>query len=239
MFLKQLLFTAMFFVFAASSAQEQIIISGKVIDADSKRPVSSVSIINPKAGVTNVSLSDGTFRINARKTDTLFLFLPGYQTVRFSVADSVSKSEYNLTLYMQMFVTEAKAVIIKPKKTLNQIEEERKKLGQTPRELDLPKIEPFTSPISAIYDMLSDETRQKKKLRGQMIEDNRRRLFYALFEYYRDQEVIDIPEEYYDSFINYCPDLDIDFLKYNTDYEITRTIVDRYKRYSRFSGIVK
>jgi hypothetical protein len=239
MYLKQTFFAALFFCSTVASAQEQIIISGKVIDADSKRPVSSVSIINPKAGVTNVSLSDGTFRINARKADTLFLFLPGYQTVRFSVADSASKPEYSITLYMQMFVTEAKAVIIKPKKTLSQIEEERKKLGQTPRELDLPKIEPFTSPISAIYDMLSDETRQKKKLRGQMIEDNRRRLLYALFDYYREQDVIDIPQEYYDSFINYCPDLDIDFLKYTSDYEITRTIVDRYKRYSRFSGIVK
>ncbi len=219
-------------------AQSTVAINGKIIDADSKRPVGSVSIINPKAGVTNVSLPDGTFKVNAKQTDTLFLFLPGYQTIRFSVSDSVPQPEYSLTFYMQMFITEAKAVIIRPKKTLNQIEEERKKLGETPKELDPPKIEPFTSPISALYDLLSDETRQKKKLRGQIIEDNRRRLYYALFDYYRENQVLDIEEEYYDSFINFC-NLPIEFLKYNTDYEITKTIVEQYKRFTRLTGIVK
>lgn len=220
------------------TAQESVGIIGRIVDADTKRGLSSVSIINPKSGVTNVSMGDGSFKILVNKSDTLFLFLPGYQTVRFSLADSAYKSEYNLLFYMQMFITEAKAVIIKPKKSLNELEEQRKKLGETPRELDPPKIEPFTSPISAIYDMLSDETRQKKKLRGQIIEDNRRRLFYALFDYYRDNNVIDIPEDEYDAFINYL-NLPIEFLKYNSDYEITRTIVERYTKYERVSGNVK
>jgi hypothetical protein len=217
---------------------QTVLIYGKVTDADTRRGLASVSIVVPKTGVTHVSGPDGTFNFTGEKKDTFFLFLPGYQTIRFSFADSVERQEYHVHFQMQMFYAESKPVIIKPKKSLSQIEAERKKLGQTPPELDPPKIEPFTSPISAIYDLLSDETRQKKKLHSQMIEDNRRRLFYALFDFYRDNKVVDIAEEHYDGFIDFL-NLPIEFLKYNTDYEITKTIVDGYKRYARFSGIEK
>lgn len=216
----------------------QVTISGRIIDADSKRDLSSVSIIYPKNGVTYISAHDGTFSFSAEKQDTFFLFLPGYQTIRFSVSDSIAKERYALFFTMEPLYAESKPVIIRPKKGLDKIEEDRKKLGETPRELDPPKIEPFTSPISAIYDLLSDDTRQKKKLRTQIIEDNRRKLFYSLFDFYRENKVVDIPEEYYDNFIDFM-NLPIEFLKYNTDYEITKTVVEQYKRYARFSGIQK
>lgn len=225
-------------LFAFCSARAQITIFGKIIDADSKKPLSGVSVIYPKVGATYFSGSGGMFSFQASKADTFFLFLPGYHTIRFSVADSIDKEEYHLHFQMQMPYIEGKPVIIHPKKDLAKIGEERKKLGETPRELDPPKIEPFTSPISAIYDLLSDATRQKKKLRTQIIEDNRRKLFYALFDFYKDNEVVDIPDEYYDNFIDYL-NLPIEFLKYNSDYEITKTIVEQYKRYARLSGIEK
>jgi len=223
-------------VFCVTKAQ--VTISGRITDADSKRGLGSVSIIYPKIGVTYVSATDGTFSFQGEKSDTFFLFLPGYQTIKFSLADSLPQERYALYFQMQMMYAESKPVIIRPKKDLNKIEEERKKLGETPRELDPPKIEPFTSPISAIYDLLSDETRQKKKLRTQIIEDNRRKLFYALFDFYRDNKVVNIPEDYYDNFIDFL-NLQIEFLKYNSDYEITKTVVEQYKRSARFSGIEK
>lgn len=236
--IKRLLAFAFNILVVFNVAKAQVTVSGRITDADTKRGLSSVSIVVPKAGVTFVSAGDGTFNFKIEKNDTFFLFLPGYQTIRFSLSDSAFKDEYVLYFQMQMFYAEAKPVIIKPKKDLSKIEEERKKLGQTPKELDPPKIEPFTSPISAIYDLLSDDTRQKKKLRTQIIEDNRRRLFYALFDFYRDNKVVNIPEENYDNFIDFL-NLPVEFLKYNTDYEITKTIVEQYKRYARFSGIEK
>ncbi|MCS6819032.1 MAG: hypothetical protein NZ522_03705, partial [Chitinophagales bacterium] len=176
------------------------------------------------------------FKIN--KSDTFFFFLPGYYTLRFSLSDSVDKAEYYLHISMQMMFAESKPIIVKPKKSLSEIEEERKKLGEIPKELEAPRIEPFTSPISAIYDLLSDESRQKRKLRAQMVEDNRRKLFYALFDYYRDNNVIDIDENHYDLFIDFL-NQPIEFLKYNSDYEITKTIVEQYKRYARLNGLEK
>ena len=226
--------------FISTPAQQNplIIIRGEIKDIDTKRNLSSASIINPKYGITEILMPDGTFSIKAKQSDTLFVFLPGYQTIRFSVSDSVAQPEYKVTLYMQGMIVYGPTVVVKPKKGLEQIEKDRNALGEIPKEFQANKVSGFTSPLSALYELVSNEAQQKKKLREQVVEDNRRKVFYSLFDYYRDNRVMDVPEDHYDAFIDYC-DLPLDFLKYSSDYQITKTLVDQYNKYSRLTGIVK
>jgi len=232
-----------FFLFLLSTCQafsqtDTVRIKGSIADSYTKRAVPGISIINPKSSLTIATDSKGFFETIIHRTDTLFLFLPGYHTTKFSVADSVKKDNYVLHLTIEPLSTGlSQGVVIKAPKTLEQIEEDRKKIGLTPKELERPEMM-ITSPISALYEMFSGRAQEREKLKGQMKEDERRRIFKELLNYYNENGLIDLPEKNYEEFIDFC-NLPSDFLKYNTDYEITKTIVAQYNKFGRQSGLIK
>lgn len=226
-------------VTVAHAQKDTALLKLYVYDSYTQRPLSGVSIVNPNGSLTHATDGNGFVNMKINRTDTMFLFYPGYRTAKFMITDPTIRAEYSLNISMEPLTSGLnQAVIIKAPKTLEQIEEERRKLGQTPKELDRPIIAPFTSPISALYEILSDRARQRDKLKSQIKEDDRRRIFKELLNYYNENELIDLPEKYYEEFIDFC-DLPLEFLKYNSDYEITKTIIDKYKSYSRLNGIVK
>lgn len=233
---------ALLFIITALSARAQkdtTLLKLYVYDSYTQRALSGVSIVNPNGNLTHATDGNGLVNMKVSRTDTMFLFYPGYRTAKFMITDPTVRAEYSMNISMEPLTAGLnQAVIIKAPKTLEQIEEERRKLGQTPKELDRPIIAPFTSPISALYEILSDRARQRDKLKSQIREDDRRRIFKELLNYYNENELIDLPEKYYEEFIDFC-DLPLEFLKYNSDYEITKTIIDKYKSYSRLNGLVK
>ncbi|MFN8275985.1 MAG: hypothetical protein U0T84_00745 [Chitinophagales bacterium] len=239
-FVRSGLFAIAFLWVLPAMAQEnqEVFIRGHIADAWDQRPVSGVSVINPREGQSYVSDFSGNFNISCQKRDTLFLFLSGYQTIRFSMADSAMKPEYKLLLSFERLVYgSTRPIIVKPKKDLDDIEAERKKLGQIPKELQTPEIS-YTSPISALYELLSNRAQERKKLRQQMEDDNRRRIFKELFDYYKEAHLFDLPNEYYDEFIDYLG-LPSEFLRYNSDYEITKVVMDRYRHFGVDRGFIK
>ncbi len=231
--LPALLFSAT--VFAQS---DTVTIKGTILDSYTLRPLSFVNVIYSKASVTIASDAKGTFEIRMPKRDTIFLFYPGYRTIKFSVADSILRPVYTYNLLLEPLTTGlSQAIIIKAPKSLEQIEEERRKMGITPRELERPELS-FTSPISALYELLSNRAQEREKLKKQMKEDERARIFKELLRYYNENGLIDLPEEYFDDFDRYC-NLPPDFIKTASDYDITKTIIGLYQKYSRLNGIIK
>ncbi|MCW3125025.1 MAG: hypothetical protein JWO03_683 [Bacteroidetes bacterium] len=224
---------------AGAQVAPAIHINGTVMDMYDNVPVSGVSVINPKSGQSFVTDGKGKFSITCGKNDTLFLFLSGYQTTRFSMADSTAvKDAYSpVFLFDRLRTTTSKLIIVRPKQTLSDIEKEREKMGQIPKELQQPEMS-FTSPISALYEMLSGKAKERSKLREQIQEDERRKIYKELFNYYRDQKLFDLPEEYDDQFIAYL-NMPVDFLKHNTDYTITKTVIDAYKKFGMEKGFIK
>lgn len=223
---------------AQAQQNDSIRISGTVLDIYDRTPVSGVSVIIPKAGQSFVTDAAGRFNVLCHKRDTLFLFLYGYQTLRFSLADSAAKAVYHPEfMFDRLLATTSRPIIVHPNKTLRDIEKEREKLGQIPKELRQPDV-PLTSPISALYELLSDRAKERTKLREQMQADDRSRIYRELFDYYKEAGLFDLPDEYYDQFINYL-NLPVDFLRTNTDYAITKTIMDAYKKFGLERGFMK
>lgn len=234
------IFGFLFLLFSLSSiAQSDTVrIRASISDSYTKHAISGMSVINPKSSVTIATDSKGFFEATIHRTDTLFLFMPGYHTTKFSVADSAKSNAYVLHLSVEPLSTGlTTAVVIKAPKTLEQIEADRKKLGITPKELERPEIV-ITSPISALYEMFSGRAQEREKLKGQIKENDRRKIFKELLNYYNENGLIDLPEKHYEQFIDFC-NLPIEFLKYNSDYEITKTIVAQYNKYGRQSGLIK
>jgi hypothetical protein len=236
---KYLIAAFLFLAFGMARAQDNptIKISGRVIDLYNRDAVSGVSVIIPKLAQSYVTDASGRFTITCNKKDTLFLFLYGYKTLRFSMADSTGKAEYHPVFEFDRLMTTSRVVIVHPKPTLAQIEQERDKMGKIPKELQQPNV-PLTSPISALYEVLSARAKERSKLRDQMQADERTRIYRELFDYYKDAGLFDLPEEYYNEFINYL-NLPVDFLKKNTDYTITKTILDSYKKFGLQKGFMK
>ncbi|MDB5283126.1 MAG: hypothetical protein JWO06_2201, partial [Bacteroidota bacterium] len=221
------------------SQSDTVVIKITVTDSYTKKPMAGVSIIDQKSSITFATDAKGYVQDNIHKGDILFLFYPGYKTMQFTVADSALKQQYTLHFQMEPLSTGLnQGVTIRGAKSLPKIEEERRKLGQTPKELQRPEINPFTSPISALYEILSARAKEREKLKKQIVEDDRRKIFKELLDYYNENHLIDLPKDHYEDFINYC-NLPLDFLKYNTDYEITKTVVTLFGKYSRVSGLVK
>lgn len=208
-----------------------------IFDGYSKRALAGVNIIDPKISETFATDGSGYAEHNIHQRDTLFIFFPGYKTIQISVADSAIKSEYTLYIFLTPFAIGLHDVVVKAPKTLEQIEDERKRLGITPKELDRPKME-ISSPISALYEVFSERAKEREKLKGQMKEDERQKVFKELLTYYNEKKVIDLPERNFDDFIKFC-DLPLDYLKTHTDYEIMKTITTYYKKYIRLSGLEK
>lgn len=218
---------------------DSVIIRLTVRDSYFMRPLSGVNIIDPKSSTTVTTDSNGFYQGRIKKSDFFFLFYPGYQTARFTVADSAPKPVYVLHFVMEPLSTGlSQPVIIRAPKTLEQIEEERKKLGITPEELKKNKVDAFASPIGALYEALSKQAHEKAKLSKQIAEDERRQVFKELLNYYNQNDLIYLPEGYYDDFINYC-NLPLEFLKNNTDYDIAKKIVTLYNKYGRLNGLIK
>ena len=209
-----------------------------ITDAYSHRGLSSVSVINSKSNTTLPTDFNGKLEEVVLKDDILFLFYPGYRTTKLLIADYVALQQLDIKIEIEPLSSGmSQAVIIRAPKTLAEIEEDRKKLGITPKELERPELS-FTSPISARYEMLSGRAQERNTLKRQIAEDNRRKIFKELLNYYNQNGLIDLPERDYEDFINYC-NLPLEFLKYNSDYEITKTIIDQYNKYGRDSGIIK
>ena len=234
-----LVFLLVFSTLSSFSQADTVTLKVTVTDAFTKKPMAGVSVIDQKSSITYATDGKGFVEDQIHKSDILFLFYPGYHTVQFSVKDSVFKTRYVLHLFMEPLSTGLSgSVNIKGTKSISKIEEERRKLGTTPKELQRPEINPFSSPISALYEILSARAKEREKLKKQIVEDDRRKIFKELLNYYNENHLIDLPKDHYDDFINYC-NLPLDFLKYNSDYEITKTIVTLYGKYSRLSGLVK
>jgi len=213
-------------------------LQGVVFDIYTRKPLSGVSIINPNSGVNTMTDLAGRFVSVNMQRDTLFLFSPGYRTAKFSVADSVWHRTYELALGMEPLSTGlSQAVIIRAPKTLEDIEEQRKRLGLTPRELERPEIS-FTSPISALYELLSNKAREREKLKTQMVEIDREKIFTELLRYYIDNGLIDLPEEHFVAFDKFCG-YTINYLKGASDYEISSRTVELYNKYARWNGLIK
>jgi hypothetical protein len=229
-------FIAIFFQLENNA--QSVKVSGYVLDATTKRPVSGASVIVAVQNVSYMTDGRGFFSLSCNKNDTMFLFFPGYKTARFSVSDSAFQDKYILTLYFApLTATTSQAVIVRPKKNLEQLEKERKELGSLPRELQQPEVS-LMSPISALYELVSARAQERAKLRKQFLEDERRRIYKELFIYFNEKQMIDLPEEYFEQFIDYMG-LPIDFLKESSDYEITKTILDYYKRFGYDRGFIK
>ena len=203
-----------------------------ITDSYSKTGVPGASVVNRTSGVVVVTDINGYAETKALKDDKLYIFSTGYHSLPVSIGDSTGKQIYFLRLKIEPFTAGLdQSVIILGNKTLENIGADKQHLGQTPVELQKPKIGIFD-----VLDLLSDKVgargKEREKLKKEMVSDDRWKVMNEYLNYCNERKLISLPEEDYGDFISYC-DMSVAWLKGHSDYEIIAAISSKFESFPK------
>lgn len=211
-----------------------ITISGKVIDTTQKVNFYNVMVINKTAGKGIFGKYDGSFSIQVKKSDLVAVSVTGYETKYLNFKNSKYKKEYKVTLYLDMKTVTSKEVIVKPLKTLEELQKERAQLQKR----ELPKVtvtSAIQSPITALYMAFSKREKTKRLIAEMEFKDKQREVVKEILRIYVANDIIDLEDDEFESFINFL-NLNDQFLKTATDYELIMYIKGKYEHFKKLQS---
>jgi len=208
-----------------------ITISGRVIDTTQKVNFYNVMVINKTAGKGIFGKYDGSFSIQVKKSDLVAVSVTGYETKYLNFKNSKFKKEYKVTLYLDMKTVTSKEVVVKPLKTLEELQKERAQLQKR----ELPKVtvtNAIQSPITALYMAFSKREKTKRLIAEMEYKDKQREVVKEILRIYVANDIIDLEDDEFDAFINFL-NLNDQFLKTATDYELIMYIKGKYEHFKK------
>ncbi len=202
--------TQVFFVFAAllllqSTLQSQTItITGKAYDVqDPKLPLPKLMVINKRTNQGVFADSEGKFSLSAIKSDTLLFSSLGFMVKKICLKDSTEKKIYYVEVGLRKLEYTLKEVSVFANRNLNEIQKDIDKLGVKKNYTTIGAADALSSPITFLYERFSKFARSKQKVAEWENEDLRRDVLKELFRVYIKNDIIDLPDEEFDAFINY------------------------------------
>jgi len=208
-----------------------ITINGKVIDTTQKVNFYNVMVINKTAGKGNFGKYDGSFTIQVKKSDVVAVSVTGYQTKYLNFKNKKYKKEYNVTLYLDILTVTSKEVVVKPLKTLEELQKERAQLQKR----EVPKItgvNALQSPITALYMTFSKREKTKRLIAEMEYKDQQKEVVKEILRLYVANDIIDLEDDEFEAFINFL-NLNDHFLKTASDYELIMYIKGKYEHFKR------
>ncbi len=213
-------------------AQEEVTIHGRVITtATDQRTFYDLMIVNKRTRSGTFGNTDGTFSVRAQRTDTLIIGSVGHQTSVITMADSVPRAHYTVVIRMRPLQVQLAEVEVLPERTLKQIQKDIDKLGYRESDYRLSSVDALQSPITFLYQEFSRRERSKRMVAYLENEDRKRELLRELLHKYVQYEIINLSDEAFDDFIEFCnvPD---EVIKGLTQYEFLVYVKRKYELYS-------
>lgn len=219
-------------VCAQTPVEKTITFSGIVVDVQDTFATPAPIVVNRRTGTGHAFLPGGTFSIQGYKTDTFLVTAGGYEFARFCFQDSVDKPNYFLRVGLSIRTGQLSQVTIFPVKDLQDIKQDREKLGVVPTNSTQGPVDAISSPITFLYERYSREGRSKALVAEMENEDRKNAILRDLFRTYNRAGVINLPESDFDSFILYL-NMPESYLRTASDYELAVTIKQRYELFMR------
>lgn len=216
----------------ANYADSLITVNGSVHDTVFNVGFYNLVVINNTLGKGIFGEYDGTFSITLRKSDQIGVSVVGYQTIYFSFKDSAYKPVYNIDLFVETLeFTSSQEVIVKPLKSLDELKEERAAISK--REIPVITISnAIQSPITALYVAFSKREKTKRKVAEMEYQDQQDDIVKEILRVYVHNDILDLSSADYDEFIVFL-NLNVDFLKMATDYELITYIQEKFEHFKR------
>jgi len=224
---------ALAFLLCSTSAfaQDSVTILGKVSSSSNDRSFYDLMIVNKRSRAGVFGNPDGTFTVSALRTDTLLVGSVGHRTAVITMADSVAKQEYHVTVRLLPLQVQLAEVEIISQRTLQEIQRDIEKLGYRERDFRISQVDALQSPITFLYQEFSRRERSKRLVAQMRNEDRKRELLRELLHQYVAFDIINLNDEAFDDFIEFCSVPD-EVIKGLTQYDFILYVKKRYEMYA-------
>lgn len=205
-------------------------VNGTVYDPDNKGSIPNLMVVNKRTQQGYFGNNSGYFEVDVRKEDTLIIAATGFTTIKVSFRDSIDRDFYKVSIALKKLEIQLKPVEIFTKRDLEEIQKDIETLGYNEEDYMLTGADAFSSPITALYQAFSRRERNKRMVAEMRNNDRRRDLLKELFRKYVDNDIIQLNNDDFDDFIDFCGVSD-SFLKNSTQYEFIMYIKKKYEVY--------
>lgn len=205
-------------------------ITGVVYDIENNALLSNLMIINKSTQQGYFAGATGNFNATVSKNDTLIIAASGYQNKKICFRDSILKEDYFIRVYMERLTVQLKEVKIIASRDLDAIQRDIDKLGYKKSDYMTSGVDAISSPITFLYEQFSKRERSRRHIAELRNEDRKRDLLKELLTKYVANDVINLSDDEFDNFIDYCNVSD-EFMKNSTQYEFIMYIKRKYEFY--------
>jgi hypothetical protein len=214
-----------------SCIAQRVFVYGKVYDKEYPTLLlQQVMVVNQQSQIGLFGNNDNSFQLQIDKTDTLVISALGYARKKVCLRDSISKNEYHISIALDRLSYDLSEITVRRQRELRQISEDIKKLGYHKKDYQLTSVDAWQSPITALYQSFSKKEQSKRALAQMINNDNRRAVLKDLLYLYNLTELIRMPENEYNDFIDYLS-LSDQQMQSMSDYDLALFIRDRYLVY--------
>jgi hypothetical protein len=211
-------------------AQDQVTIHGRVISSSGEARY-DLMIVNRRSRSGAFGNADGTFTVQALRTDTLLIGSVGHRTTMLCVADSAVKDVYHVTIRLLPVQVQLAEVEVLSQRTLQEIQKDINKLGYRESDYRISQVDALQSPITFLYQEFSKRERSKRMVAQMRNDDRKRELLKELLEQYVEYDIINLSDEAFDDFVDFCAVPD-EVIRGLTQYEFLLYVKKKYELYA-------
>ena len=221
----------LFFGLLFSAEGQNIRVKGSVYDPDNRGSIPNLMIVNKRTQQGFFGYNSGEFDMELLHSDTLIIAATGFSTRQITFRDSVYRQMYLVRIPLKRLEVQLKPVEIFTNRELEEIQKDIEKLGYDKNDYMLSGADVISSPITALYQSFSRRERNKREVAEMRNNDMRRSLLKELFRKYVAADIIQLDNNEFDEFIDFCGVSD-EFLKTSTQYEFIMYIKKRFEVFS-------
>ncbi len=212
-------------------AQQFVTIHGRVTSSLNDRAFYDLMVVNKRSRNGSFGNADGTFTVQAYRTDTLLIGSSGHHTAMVTMADSVAKDHYSIMVRLYPVVRQLSELQVINERTLAEIQKEISKLGYREQDYRISNVDALQSPITFLYQEFSKRERSKRMAAQLRNEDRKRELLRELLKLYVEYDIINLSDDAFDDFIDFCA-VPEEVMKGLTQYDFLMYVKKKYELYA-------
>ena len=230
--MRYLLLLPLLLLFTADTfAQQDVIVKGTVRGGDGEHVFYDLMIVNRRTRTGTFANTDGTFITRVQRNDTLLIGAGGYVTRTLALGEFPDDELDKLKITLRPWNIDLQPVAILPERTLKQIQADISKLGYNEKDYRATGVDAFTSPITFLYQEFSKRERSKRAVAQLENEDMKRELLRELLQQYVDYGIINLSNESFDDFIDFCA-VPEEVIKGLSQYDFLIYVKKKYQLYT-------
>jgi len=217
-----------------STAQncDKVLLSGKVVDTLRPQNFYNLMVVNRSIGKGFFGMPNGGYTMYVNDRDSITFSIKGYNNIEYKVKADVNCQAKNIW-YIEMKPQDIEEVVVRPLKSLQDIQEER--AGLAMRETrQVTGLEALRSPITALYQVFSQKEQSKRAVAKYEYADKQKAVLQELLRLYVAYDIFYLSEQEFDAFISFL-NINEDFLKTATEMELVTFIKDKFEHFQRLN----